>query len=169
MNPGSIFSKTDRGRAEVASRSGMIDASQRRLLIMVDGKKTVNDLGAFVRAGELAGALEQLELHGLVESGEVDVLLELPAASGYVALSSLAEPPRAATSPFEFAKVRDAASSFVADHLGNTGAPICGAIDRCKSPDELRRLLRSVETFVGDRLDAETALTFARHFGKLLL
>ena len=136
---------------------------------MIDGKKTVNDLRALVRAGELAGALEQLELHGLVESGEVDVLLELPAASGYVALSGPSELPRAATSPLEFAKVREAASRFVADHLGNPGAPICGAIDRCKSPDELRRLLRSVETFVGDRLDADTALTFARHFGKLLL
>ena len=169
MNPGAIYSKTDRGRAEVGARSGLIDASQRRLLIMVDGIKTVNDLRAFVRAGELAGALEQLELHGLVESGGVDVLLELPAASGFIALGSPADLPRAATSLLEFAKVRDAASRFVADHLGNPGAPICGAIDRCKSPDELRRLLRSVETFVGDRLDAETAQTFARHFGKLLL
>ena len=136
---------------------------------MIDGKKTVNDLRALVRAGELAGALEQLELHGLVESGEVDVLLEMSAGSGYVALSGPSELPRAATDPAEFAKVREVASRFVADHLGNPGAPICGAIDRCKSPDELRRLLRSVETFVGDRLDAETALTFARHFGKLLL
>ncbi len=169
MNPGTIFSKTDSGRAEIATRSGLIDASQRRLLIMVDGKKTVNDLRAFVRAGELGRALEQLELHGLVESGEIDVLLELPAASGFIALANPAELPRAATSPLEFAKVRDAASRFVADHLGNPGAPICGAIDRCKSPDELRRLLRSVETFVGDRLDAATAQTFARHFGQLLL
>jgi hypothetical protein len=169
MKPGTIFSKTDRGRAEIAGRTGLIDASQRRLLIMVDGIKTVNDLRAFVRAGELAGALETLELHGLVESGEVDVLLEMPAASGFIALSSPSELPRAATSPLEFAKVRGEASRFVADHLGNPGAPICGAIDRCKSPDELRRLLRSVETFVGDRLDAETAQTFARHFGKLLL
>lgn len=169
MNPGTIFSKTDRGRGEVTARSGLIDASQRRLLIMVDGKKTVNDLGAFVRVGELADALDQLMLHGLVESGEVDVLLDLPAASGFVALAGPSELPRAATSPLEFAKVRNAASLFVADHLGNPGAPICGAIDRCKSPDELRRLLRSVETFVGDRLDVQTAQTFARQFGTLLL
>lgn len=169
MTPGTIFSKTDRGRAEVASRTGLIDVSQRRLLIMVDGKKTMNDLGAFVRVGELAGALDQLLLHGLVESGEVDLLLEMPAASGFVALGSPAETPRAATSLAEFAKVRAAASKFVADHLGNPGAPICGAIDRCRNPDELRRLLRSVETFVGERLDAATAQNFARHFGQLLL
>jgi hypothetical protein len=169
MKPGTIFFKTDKGRAEVASRTGLIDASQRRLLIMVDGRKTVNDLGAFVRVGELPGALDQLLLHGLVDREGVDLLLELPAAPGFAAPAHAGEAPRAATSPEEFARVRDEASKFVADRLGNPGAPIAGAIDRCKSPDELRRLLRSVETFVGDRLDTETATTFARHFGTLLL
>ena len=169
MNPGTIYLKTDKGRSEVAGRSGLIDASQRRLLIMVDGKKTVNDLGAFVRVGELAGALDQLRLHGLVESAEVDVLLDLPAAPGFAAPANANALPRPATSPEEFARVRNEASQFVAHHLGNPGEPICGAIDRCKSPDELRRLLRSVETFVSDRLDAGTAQKFARHFGELLL
>jgi hypothetical protein len=169
MKLGTIYFKTDKGRAEIASRSGLIDASQRRLLIMVDGKKTVNDLGAFVRVGELPGALDQLLLHGLVDSEGVDLLLDIPAAPGFAAPASPGEAPRAATNPEEFARVRDEASRFVSERLGNTGAPIAGAIDRCKSPDELRRLLRSVETFVGDRLDAETAKTFARHFGSLLL
>lgn len=169
MNPGTIYFKTDRGRAEVTTRSGQIDAAQRRLLIMVDGKKTVNDLGAFVRAGELGDALDQLMLHALIESADVDLLLDLPAAPGFAVPGSPSETPRPATSPQEFARVRDEASQFVADRLGNAGAPICGAIDRCTSPEELRRLLRSVETFVGDRLDSETAQSFARHFGKLLV
>jgi len=67
MNPGTIYFKTDKGRAEVAQRSGSISAGQRRLLIMVDGRKTVNDLGAFVRMGELEPALDQLRLLALIE------------------------------------------------------------------------------------------------------
>ena len=167
MNLGTIYFKTSQGRLEVTARSGTLDARQRRLLIMVDGKKTVNELGAFVRVGELAAALEHLLAYGLIESGLQEVDLLLPVAPGFSAASP-GEVPRPATSLEDFAKVRDDASRYVASHLGTSGAPICEAIDRCKSPEELRRLLRGVEVFVGDRLDATTAHELATDFGKLL-
>ena len=65
--------------------------------------------------------------------------------------------------------MRDDASRYVAQHLGVSGAPICDAIDRCKSPEELRRLLRGVEAFVGDKLSAATAHGIATDFGRLLM
>ena len=168
MNPGSIYFKTDSGKAEVAQRSGAITAGQRRLLIMVDGAKTVNELGAFVRAGELEPALDQLQWLGLIASGDVDVLLPDPVAPGFMA-PDVSEPPRAATSPEEFAKVRQAASGFVTQRLGAASGPICAAIDQCSSPADLRKLLRGVEIFVSDKLSADEAQQFARHFGSLLL
>ena len=169
MNPGTVYFKTDKGRAEVAGRSGAVNLAQRRVLILVDGKKTVNDLGAFARAGELEPDLVHLRQLGLIESSENDEPLPPPAAPGFAAPASPTEAPRPATSLEEFSKVRGDASNFVADRLGVAGVPICGAIERCKSPEELRRLLRGVEAFVSEKLDAETAQSFARHFGKLLL
>ena len=169
MNSGTIYSKTERGRAEIAGRSGQVNPAQRRILILIDGHKTVNDLGAFARAGELEPDLVHLRQLGLIESGDNDEPLPLPAAPGFSAPASPTEAPRPATSPEEFSKVRADASGFVSDRLGAAGAPICGAIERCKSPEELRRLLRGVEAFVGEKLDADTAQSFARHFGKLLL
>jgi hypothetical protein len=168
MNPGSIYFKTDSGKAEVAQRSGAITAGQRRLLIMVDGAKTVNELGAFVRVGELEPALDQLQLLGLIASGDVDVLLPDPVAPGFMA-PDVSQPPRAATSPEEFAKVRQAASGFVAQRLGAASGPICAAIDQCSSPADLRKMLRGVEIFVSDKLSGDEAQQFARHFGSLLL
>jgi hypothetical protein len=138
MNPGTVYFKTDKGRAEVAGRSGQVNPAQRRILM-------------------------------LIESGGHEEVLPPPAAPGFAAPASATEAPRPATSVEEFAKVRGDAAAFVTDRLGAAGAPISGAIERCKSPEELRRLLRGVEAFVGQRLDAETAQSFARHFGKLLL
>lgn len=168
MNPGLTLTKTNDGRLEIADRSRALTAVQRRLLILIDGKKTVNDLGAFVRVGELDAALEHLQRAGLIESNGHAVPLQVVAAPGFTA-ARVAEVPRAATDQDEFKKVRQDASRFVAERLGSAGEPICEAIDRCDSPEALRKLLRGIEIFVSQRLDAEAAQAFARYFGSLLL
>ena len=168
MNPGTTFAKTDKGKVEMAERSGNLTAVQRRLLILIDGKKTESELSAFARGGELDEALEQLVRLGLIEPTSQLAALQPIAAEGYVAALAT-DAPRAATSVPEFEKVREEASRFVADRLGEAGAPICAAIDRCASPAELRKLLRAIEIFVGQRLNAETAHAFVQRFGALLL
>lgn len=168
MNPGTIYIKTDKGRAEVAGRSGTLNPLQRRVLIMVDGKKTVNDLGAFVRVGELDGAMAHLVHEALIASSDYVAPLLAPVAPGFAAASATALP-RAATSLDEFRKVRQDASNFVSVRLGASGQPICIAIERCDNPAELRKMLRGVEIFVGQLLNAEAAQAFARQFGSLLI
>lgn len=168
MNDGTTLAKTDKGRLEIAGRSGTLTAVQRRLLILVDGKKTVNDLGAFVRVGELTGALYHLQDLGLIAPNGELAELQPPAAPGFVS-SRPTELERPATSPREFLRVREDAAIFVRERLGDAGTPICAAIDRCASPHELRSMLRGIEVFVGQRLDAQTTRAFARHFGALLL
>jgi hypothetical protein len=168
IDPGTIYVKTDKGRAEVAERGAIINPLQRRVLILVDGKKMANDLGAFVRVGELDGVLTMLLQQELIASTRDPAPLLAPVAPGFSAASAAAVP-RPATSPAEFQKVRQQASDFVKERLGASGEPICVAIDRCDSPEALRKLLRGVEIFVGQRLSAETAQAFARHFGALLL
>ena len=168
MNPGTTFAKTDKGKVEMAERSGNLTAVQRRLLILIDGKKSESELSAFARGGELDEALEQLVRLGLIEPTSQLAALQPIAAEGYVAALAT-DAPRAATSVPEFEKVREEASRFVADRLGEAGAPICAAIDRCASPAELRKLLRAIEIFVGQRLNAEAAHAFVQRFGALLL
>lgn len=168
MYPGMIYTKTDRGRAEVTGRGQSLNPVQRRLLIVVDGKKTVNDLAAFVRVDDLDAALDFLQREGLIESTDQIDSMPMPVAPGFVSAHT-AQAPRAATSPSEFLKVRHETSRFVLDHLGAAGEPICGAIERCESPAELRQLLRGVEIFIGQRLSPESTQQFVRHFGALLL
>jgi len=168
MNLAVICIKTDTGRAEIAARSDALSPLQRRVLILVDGKKTVNDLGAFVRAGELDGAMTHLLALGMIASTDEVSALQAPVAPGFAAAQAT-QAPRPATSLAHFLAVREQASAFVRDSLGASGEPICEAIDRCKSPEELRKLLRGIEIFIGQRLSAETTQAFARRFGALLL
>lgn len=163
-----VYTKTAKGWAEVADREQGLNPVQRSLLILVDGHKTTLELRAFVRVDELDAALAHLQQAGLIEPADDLDGLTVPAALGFTAASPL-EMPRAATNPAEFLKVREETSRFVREHLGASGEPICAAIDRCNSPAELRKLLRGVEIFIGQRLSTETTQTFTRHFGALLL
>ena len=168
MNPGSTPTKTAFGRAAIARRDTSLEGVQRRLLILVDGQKTVNDLSAYVRPGELEPALAHLLAQDLIIVAGQEVTLAHPVAPGFVAAAPQ-EVVRAATDVAAYVAVRQQAADFVHARLGVSGEPICQAMLRCENPMELRKLLRGVEIFVGDRLSADTAQAFARHFGSLLL
>lgn len=168
MNPGDIFSKTEAGRLEVAQRSDALNAMQRRLLIVMDGHKTLSDLSALVRPGELDSALSVLSTQGLVEVLGAPLPLTPAVAPGFTPAHP-DQAPRPATHRPAFIVVRQQAADFVRERLGQQGEPICDAIDRCDSPVELRKLLRGIEIFIGQRLDAATTQAFARRFGALLL
>lgn len=168
MEPGTRLSKTDAGRREVHHRSPRLGTVERRLLILVDGQKTVNDLDAFVRVGELESALAHLLELGLVSADGEPVTLKPAIAPGFSAPIP-SEPVRAASDMQAFATVRIEVARFVHNRLGAAAEPICDAIHRCRNPQELRALLRGIEVFIGQRLDPQTTQAFARHFGSLLI
>ncbi len=168
MDPGTRFGKTDKGRQEMARRSGALSPVERRLLILIDGTRSFNDLGSFVRVGELDDGVRKLLELGMVGFEEPPAALDPPVGEGFSAPTPI-EQPRPATDPQAFAAVRDEVARFVHNRLGDAGEPICSAILRCRHPQELRALLRGIEVFIGQRLDTETTRAFARHFGNLLL
>lgn len=168
MNPGTIFLKTDKGKAEVTSRTANLNPVQRRLLIVIDGKKTITELATMARIGELPAALESLHLLGLIEAPGLPMPMQEPLAPGF-APAAPKEAPRAATSPEHFVVVRQDASDYLMARLGPSGQSICEAIDCCDNPEDLRKMLRGIEILIGQRLDSATTNEFVRYFGKLLL
>lgn len=168
MDPATRLSKTDAGRQEVAHRSPRLSVTQRRLLILVDGTRTFDELGAFSRVGELELALQHLLELGLIAETGRSTELGPAVAPGFSAPVFNA-PARPATNIQAFDQVRTEAAQFVHNRLGDPADPICEAIHRCRNPQELRALLRGIEVFIGQRLDPQTTQAFARHFGSLLL
>lgn len=62
-----VFAKTVKGQEEIVSRSGQLSPRVRRVLILIDGKRTVADLRELVAADDLTHTLGALEELGLIE------------------------------------------------------------------------------------------------------
>ena len=59
-----IFAKTEKGHEKVDKRGGGLTPRVRRLLIFVDGKRSVEDLLALIAADDLTHTLGLLEEQG---------------------------------------------------------------------------------------------------------
>lgn len=68
MEAQAIYRKSDKGVEAIATRGHGVGGKLRMLLILVDGKKTVEELAKLAAGiGESAQLLEQLEAEGLIE------------------------------------------------------------------------------------------------------
>ena len=63
---GVIFSKTRKGHDEIENRSGALSPRVRRVLIFVDGKRSVEDLRGMLQSDDLQHTLGMLEEDGFI-------------------------------------------------------------------------------------------------------
>jgi len=68
VSPNSVPSKTQKGTDEIATRQNKLDARLRAVLIMVNGKTTVAELGQKFGA-DVTPLLQQLAAKGFVREG----------------------------------------------------------------------------------------------------
>lgn len=64
---GVIFAKTQKGHDEITSKAGGLTPRERRVLIFVDGKRTVDDLRGMLQSDDLQHTLGMLEEVGYIE------------------------------------------------------------------------------------------------------
>jgi hypothetical protein len=69
MDDGLVFHKTPRGQEEAGHPGDGLAPKERRCLILIDGTKSVAELAAQFRPGELATILRDLQASGYVEAG----------------------------------------------------------------------------------------------------
>lgn len=91
---GAVFVKTAKGKTELTTRSGALTPRARRVLILVDGKRTVADLDALIQSDTLRNTLGQLEEDGFIEY--VEGALGKPAAAMQAPAAQTAAPVAAA-------------------------------------------------------------------------
>lgn len=137
---GVIFAKTPKGQEELTAKTGGLTPRQRRVLIMVDGKRTVNELREMLLSDDLQHTLGLLEESGFIEvSGLKDAAgATQPAPDGPLP-SITAFRPVDATS----AKDMDLARNFIQNTLKTFCGPfahlhIVEAAYAAKSHEELR-------------------------------
>jgi thioredoxin-like negative regulator of GroEL len=147
-----IFTKTASGLDEVKNRTRGLSGVARRLLIMADGRQSLQALaGLFREADDIVAMASQLASQGLIQlvSGE---------AAG---AAPKAQPAIAAPTRLPLAQASRQAARIVIDALGPIGGESYALkLEKAKTPDEFNAALRqAVQTLKMDRrTEASTAL-----------
>lgn len=165
-----IYAKTPKGVNEVATRAGSLGLPARRVLIMIDGKRTVADLAVLLRAGETESTIAMLEAQGYIRStGDQmppmlrdDMLRDsLEVNTVEPAVEPLpAEPADRAVMTLEEAKRR--AVRELTDRMGPDGEIMAVRLEQAKSADDLRDRLREAERLIGGLMGEAAAQDYLR-------
>lgn len=99
---GVVFAKTQKGHEEITTKAGGLTPRQRRVLIFVDGKRSVDDLRGMLQADDLQHTLGMLEEDGyiavssvLTQQGKVSApAAPLPPVTAFAALPDSPDPLR---------------------------------------------------------------------------
>lgn len=153
-----VFAKTSKGIAEVASRSGEVSLAARRVLIMIDGKRTVAELAPFAKPGEIGVICEQLEAQGFVYATQAWSPAPPPAASPPAPV----EAPEESLATASFDTIKRRAVRELSDRLGPDAEVIAVRIEQTRTPDELRVRLQEAERLVAGLLGEDQAHDFLR-------
>jgi len=136
-----IFTKTAQGHEEIDSRGGALTPRVRRLLIFVDGKRSVEDLRGLLVADDLTHTLGLLEEQGYIEVVAVKDQTEQRTALGtkqrlpsITAFRDLGE-----TDELSLAKARNFMNNTINAFVGAVGtSTLLNHIQAAESHQELR-------------------------------
>jgi hypothetical protein len=168
MDGSLIYAKTPKGVAEVGARGAQLSMVTRRVLIMMDGKRTVDELAVYVRAGEIGAIITQLESEGLAEkAGAIAATTVAPPA---ITESTPPETPTVAPAvpeerdlgPITLEEVKRRAVRELNDRLGPEADVIAMRIEACRNIDEFRERVRDAERYVAAALGAAAAQDYLR-------
>jgi hypothetical protein len=150
-----IYRKTAKGAAEIESRANRIVPRARGALILVDGRRSDEELGKLI-AGDAQGILK-----GLADEGYIEPVTPPPrpaVVSGAARRRDEADPRPA------LAEVRRLAVHRLIELLGPSAEPMAMRIEKQKTWDELLPVLNVACAMVRDARGTTIALGFAERF-----
>ena len=140
-----VFSKTVQGQQEIQARALGLASLARRVLVLVDGRRSGQDLAAFVPGDTIASCLSELLSHSCIEA--VDKTPTMPAPTtdspnqdaGADPLAGL--PPVEMRSDGELEKARNFMTNTVNNTFGHHNRiSLIESIFACQSSEALRKV-----------------------------
>ncbi|TWG91810.1 hypothetical protein L599_002100000130 [Luteimonas sp. J16] len=149
MNGKTVYAKTAAGQQEIGERKAGLDIRQRRLLILVDGHRSVDELRQVSGLQDALALLESLQAKGLVSpvAGAAPAPAPGPAPAAAAAASG---PAPAAAAGGDLRDRRRRAAHAVNEMLGPMGEDLALRLEEAKSEDVLEQLLERARTVIGD-------------------
>ena len=169
MDGSLVYSKTPKGVAEVAARSAQLSMTTRRVLIMVDGKRTIDELAVLLRPGEIDAVISQLENAGLIQRNSATHAIDVPTVAGRV-LESVAPTTQGGApdeqNPMTLDEAKRRAVRELTDRLGPGAEAQAIRIEGCKTIEDFRERVREAERLVTAALGPAAAQDYLRALRK---
>ncbi|THF60414.1 hypothetical protein E6O51_14450 [Pseudothauera rhizosphaerae] len=149
-----VFTKTAKGQEEINGRAGALTPRQRRVLIFVDGKRTVEELRGMLQSDDLQHTLGLLEESGYIEVGAViDAQGKAGAAAGPLPSITAFRKLPAAGDSLRLKQARNFMANTVSAFVGRVGASsLLERIEQAADHGELRALFDEwYHSLVGSR------------------
>jgi len=170
MDGSLVYSKTPKGVAEIAARSAQLSMTTRRVLIMIDGKRSVDELAVLLRPGEIDAVIAQLESAGLIQRSSTSAsALDVPTVAGRDtdALPTTQGPTAAEDgNPMTLEEAKRRAVRELTDRLGPDAETLAMRIEHCRTIEDFRERVREAERFVTAALGATAAAEYLRALRK---
>ncbi|WP_119354875.1 hypothetical protein [Azohydromonas sediminis] len=155
-----VYRKTAKGQAEIATRTHHLPPRLRQALILVDGKRSDDELRRMLPQGD--EALRALIDDGFVEP--VGVTAVPVAAAGAPAAASAAAPKPQAPLPAFGDQLKREIVRSLNDLLGPMAEGLALKVERARNPDELRKIVEQAHRVIRDMRGAFQATAFADRF-----
>jgi len=172
-----VYAKTPKGSAEMAARGGGLTMAARRVLIMIDGKRSLGELAAMLRTAELETVVALLEAQGFIvrsrgASGGPPTVFgntraddpardQPPPAREALEVNTIgADAVERPLLTIEEAKRR--AARELNDRLGPEAEIMSVRLEQARTADELRERLREAERLIAGLLGEAAAADYLR-------
>lgn len=155
-----IFRKTTKGATEIETRALKLLPRFRSLLILVDGKRSDDDLAQLVPGPAGQEALQALLAAGLIEAIGTTAPVRAPVPPAAPATSA----PAAAPTPQQ--RGRKIARALI-DHLGPAGEPLAMRLESVRDAADLEGLEAAALRLVGDMRGRAAADAFSQQLRQL--
>ena len=158
MDENYVFKRTPNGEAAVQRKDPKLGVTQRRCMLLANGKRTVRDIAACFRPGELGPLLKELVERGMLQ----------PPPSGTAPIERTASK-IAFIDDKRFAEIQQRAMREISEKLGPAGKVVVTQISACARPEQLRITLRIVERALQSAVGADYAKDFVKRVGQELM
>jgi hypothetical protein len=155
-----VYRKSARGTEAIATRQHGLGPKLRSMLIMIDGKRTFDELA---RLASMLGDTEEL-LGQLLEQGLVEPIAAAPAAPtphAGAAHAVTAPAPLAAAAPISLMEAQRFVSRRLTDLLGPNAEELCLRIEGARNVHDFQVAVSRAEGILRQYKSAHTAAEFA--------
>jgi hypothetical protein len=169
MDGSVVYAKTPKGVAEVAARSAQLSMTTRRVLIMIDGRRTVDELAVLLRPGEIDNVIAQLESAGLIQRHTIGHALDVPTVAGREvdeAPTTQGPASNEDANPMTLDEAKRRAVRELTDRLGPDAEGLALRIENCRTIEDFRERVREAERLVSGALGPAAAADYLRALRK---